>query len=163
MAVRRPLVSLAFALVVIVTGCADSSVSVGTTVNRWMTCFECDAELAALLALAQQHPQDVIDSLAPRVLASPIVPLGYGTALQEAYLRDSLYRITHGMPASSLNRAQYVASRERRFIDGQRARAGLGLGHLHRPAAVAVLNQALTQSLSPELRRALLYARDSLP
>ena len=145
-------------------GCTSLNSREAAIIRAWMNCFECVVEREQIVALGQLKPQALIDSLGPRVLNDPILPFGFANGLHVAFVRDSQYRATHGMPASPGGRPQYVQERIRRFVEGQRARAGEGLGYMHNPAAIAVLDAAIAQPALPaDLRRMLRYSRDSLP
>jgi hypothetical protein len=163
MAMKRGSVTAAAAALCFSGGCTAMTPADAATVRAWMVCFECVHERQAITALGHLKPQALIDALGPKVLANPPMPLGMVQGYQAAFLRDADYRAAHGIPPSPGGMNAYVQERIRRFVEGQRARAGEGLGYMHTPASTAVLNQALAQPLSPGLKRLLIYARDSLP
>lgn len=132
-------------------------------VESWLGCIDCRIELDSLRVLHGRKPAAVVDTLGRVLREGPSTQQLHRTdsLLQRGFLRDSLWRAGRGLPV--LRRDSVVASRLRRYAEGQRARGATGLGWIHTPAALAALGDALQLPLPPSVRRAAIYARDSLP
>ena len=134
------------------------------TIAEYLTCIDCIIALDSVRALAGRKSEAVVDTLGRALLVGPGPVDSSATydVLQAGYSRDSVWRLVHGQPQLP-DRLSYVNAAAALYVDGYRARGALALGWIHTPRAVVLLDSALALPLAPDLRRMVLYARDSLP
>jgi hypothetical protein len=163
-----------FAMVAFMTACAvpqdvqapDAALSPAEQrkVLQYLNCVDCIAQLDSVRALGQRKAKATVDSLNAALLNGPdsgTVAAG-DSILRLGYQRDSVWRSTQGLPLLP-PQAGYVEAAHDRFVNGYRSRGAYGLGWIHTPAAVAYLNAAAVIPLPASVKRAVLYARYSLP
>lgn len=136
----------------------------GLTVLRYLNCVDCIIQLDSVRALATRKPAPTVDSLNVGLLngPGPQVVAAAESVLTLGYIRDSTWRSQHTLPLL-MPRHQYVDSAKSRMVNGYRSRGAYGMGWIHTPQAVTYLNAAAQLQLPPSVKRAVLYARDSLP
>jgi hypothetical protein len=134
------------------------------TVLRYLNCVDCVIQLDSVRALALRKPAPTVDSLYGGLLngPGPQTVAAAESVLTLGYIRDSTWRSLHSLPLLP-PRAGYVDSASTRMVNGYRSRGAYGLGWIHTPQAVNYLNAAAQLQLPPSVKRAVLYARDSLP
>lgn len=133
-------------------------------VRFWLTCLDCGYTRDSIRAIGLRKPVSAVDSLAHALNNGPppYVVASIDSGFNRAYTRDSLYRAKQGLPFVGQDRSQYRAEHVSRFINGIRARGATGLGVIHNQRAVAALNAALGPQVPASVRRAIIFARDSM-
>ena len=133
-------------------------------VGQYLTCIDCVVALDSVRALAGRKSDATVDTLGRALLVGPgaVDSAGAYDVIQTGFARDSAWRAQQGLPPLP-DRLSYVGAASALYVDGYRAQGAVALGWIHTPRAVQLLDSALTLPLSRELRRAVLYARDSLP
>jgi hypothetical protein len=133
-------------------------------VEQYLTCIDCIAPLDTVRALAGRKVDATVDSLNSGLLYGPGARAveKADSVLVLGYVRDSLWRWQKGLPPLP-DRLTYVSEARERYVNGYRARGAIGMGWIHSPRAVALLDSAANLQLPPSVKRAVLYARDSLP
>ena len=133
-------------------------------VLQYLTCIDCIIPLDSVRALASKKAQATVDSLNSGLLHGPGTQAvaNVDSVLVLGYVRDSSWRVLRGLSPLPL-RVVYVSEARQRYVDGYRSRGATGMGWIHTPRAVAHLDSALTLTLPVSVRRAVAYARDSLP
>ena len=134
------------------------------TIAQYLNCIDCTIALDSVRALAGRKSEAAVDTLGRALLVGPGATDSAATydVLQAGYTRDSLWRLAQGMP-NLPDRLSYVDAASALYVNGYRAQGAIALGWIHTPRAVQLLDSALTLPLAPDLRRMVLYARDSLP
>ena len=133
-------------------------------VEQYLACIDCIAQLDSVRALATRKPEATVDSLNSGLLfgPGPQAVTAAESVLVIGYVRDSTWRGQQGLQPLP-DRLIYVSEARDRYVNGYRTRGAVGMGWIHTPRAVAHLDSALTLQLPPSVRRAVIYARDSLP
>lgn len=135
-----------------------------TTVRRFLDCIDCIVRLDSMRALAGRKPEATVDSLNSAMLNGPGLQAvaAAESVLVIGFIRDSTWRSRNNRSVLP-DRRLYVSQARDRFENGYRSRGAYGMGWIHTPRAVAYLDSAAGLTLPPAIRRAVLYARDSLP
>ena len=135
-----------------------------TKVRRYLDCIDCIERLDSMRALAARKPEATVDSLNSALLNGPGVQAvaAADSVLAIGFIRDSSWQSRNARPVRT-DRQLYISEARDRFVNGYRSRGAYGMGWIHTPRAVAYLDSAAGITLPPSVRRAVLYARDSLP
>jgi hypothetical protein len=133
-------------------------------VLRYLDCIECTEYLDSVRALAIRKPEATVDSLNNGLLYGPGAQAvaAAESVLVLGYIRDSTWRVANNRPPLPL-RMNYVTEARDRYVNGYRSRGAIGMGWIHNTRAVHLLDSAAVLPLPPDLKWAVIYARDSLP
>jgi hypothetical protein len=134
------------------------------TVAQYLDCIDCVMLLDSVRALGIRKPNATVDSLNRGLLFGPdsSAVAAAESVLTIGYRRDSTWRIQNGLsPLPPWN--LYVSAARDRWVNGYRSRGAFGMGWIHTPRAVALLDSAATLTLPPSVKWAVVYSRDSLP
>lgn len=134
------------------------------TVERYLACIDCIIPLDSVRALATRKADATVDSLNSGLLYGPGLQAvaAAESILVIGYVRDSIWRAQKGLLPLP-QRLIYVSEARERYVNGYRSRGAIGMGWIHTPRAVAHLDSAAALPLPASVKRAVLYARDSLP
>lgn len=133
-------------------------------VLRYLDCIDCVEELDSVRALGVRKPEATVDTLNRGLLHGPgqQAVAAAESVLVIGYMRDSAWRAQNGKPPLPL-RLVYINDARERYVNGYRARGAFGMGWIHTPRAVQLLDSAATLTMPPYVKWAVVYSRDSLP
>jgi hypothetical protein len=157
--------------------CGDNSQTINPAgvhreiLDAWLLCHDCtDGELDSLAAFGKQYPVAVVESLSTDLLAGPSSGrrANIDQQLEKSFTEDTAYEGATGGTVTMLS-AEFIQVYSGNYVAVYRARAAIGLGRIGGDRARATLDSAiaghlrpLSDSLRPDVRVAVRFARDSL-